>query len=59
MVDSVSYVQGTAQPLVIIHHSHVSTASLSRGTHRPTFLAASTLSLGLAWEERGMGALYI
>ena len=31
MVDNVSYVQGPAQPLVIIHHSHVSTASLSKG----------------------------
>ena len=31
MVDNVSYVQGQAQPLVIIHHPHVSTASLSKG----------------------------
>ena len=31
MVDNVSYVQGPAQPLVIIHHLHVSTASLSKG----------------------------
>ena len=31
MVDNVSYVQGPAQPLVIIHHPHVSTASLSKG----------------------------
>ena len=30
MVDNVSYVQGPAQPLVIIHHPHVSTASLSK-----------------------------
>ena len=27
MVDNVSYVQGPAQPLVMIHHPHVSTAS--------------------------------
>ena len=65
MVDNISYVQGLAQPLVIIHHPRISTASLSkgwgfRGTCRPTCLAASTLvSLGLAWAERGMGALYI
>ena len=50
MVDNVSYVQGPAQPLVIIHHPHVSTAFLSmgwgfRGTYRPTCLAASTLSV--------------
>ena len=31
VVDNVSYVQGPAQPLVIIHHPHVSTASLSKG----------------------------
>ena len=31
MVDNVSYIQGPAQALVIIHHPHVSTASLSRG----------------------------
>ena len=31
MVDNVSYVQGPAQPLVIIHHPHVSTASVSKG----------------------------
>ena len=31
-----------------------------RGTHRPTCLAASTLSLGvIVWAERDMGALYI
>ena len=55
VVDNVSYVQGPAQPLVIIHHPHVSTASVSegwgfRGTYRPTCLAASTLSL---WVLRG------
>ena len=31
VVDNVPYVQGPAQPLVIIHHPHVSTASLSKG----------------------------
>ena len=30
MMDNVSYVQRPAQPLVIIHHLHVSTASLSK-----------------------------
>ena len=30
-VDNVSYVQGSAQALVIIHHTHVSTASLRKG----------------------------
>ena len=48
MVDNVSSVQGPAQPLVIIHHPHVSTASFSkgggfRGIYRPTCLAASTV----------------
>ena len=63
MVDNVSYVQGLAPPLVIIHHPHVSTASVSkgfRGMHRPTCICSQYLvSLGLAWAERGMGALYI
>ena len=65
MVDNVSYVQGSARALVIIHCPHVSTASLSkgwgfRGAHRPTSSAAMYLvSLGLAWMERGTGALYI
>ena len=31
MVDNVSYVEGPTQPLVIIHQTHVYTASLSRG----------------------------
>ena len=31
MMDNVSYVQGLTQPLVIIHHPYVSTASLSKG----------------------------
>ena len=65
MVDIVSYVQGLAQPLVIIHYLYVSTASLSRGggggggfrgTHRPTCLAASTLSLGVLCGRRGTWA---
>ena len=65
MVDNVSYVQGLAQPLVIIHHPHVSTASLSKGwgVERDTqaYLLSSQylVSLGLAWVERSMGALYI
>ena len=65
MVDNVSYVQGPAQPLVIIHHPHVSTASLSKGwgclEGRIGLTACSQylVSLGLAWAERGMGALYI
>ena len=51
MVDNVSYVQGPAQPLVIIHHPHVSTLFFGcgwgggvRGMYRPTCSAASTLS---------------
>ena len=35
MGDNVSHVQGPAQPLVIIHHSNVSAASLSKGTLTP------------------------
>ena len=31
MGDNVPYVQGPTQALVIIHHPHVSTASLSKG----------------------------
>ena len=31
VVDNVSYVQGPAQPLVIIRHPHVSAASVSNG----------------------------
>ena len=31
MMENVSYVQGPAQVLVIIHHLHVSTVSLSKG----------------------------
>ena len=61
VVDNVSYVQGPAQPLVIIHHSHVSTAYLSkgwgfRGMYRPTCLAASTLSLWVLRGRRGAWA---
>ena len=29
--DNVSYIHGLAQPVVIIHHPHVSTASVSKG----------------------------
>ena len=60
MMDNVSYVQGLARPLVIIHHLFGSTASLSkgqfRGTHKPTCLAASTLSLGVFCGRRGTWA---
>ena len=61
MMDNISYVQGLDQPLVIIHHPHVSTASLSkgwgfRGTQRPTCLAASTLSLWVLRGRRGAWA---
>ena len=63
MMDNVSYVQGVTQSLVIIHHPHVSTASLSkvggggvRGMHRPTCLAASTLSLEVLRGRRGSWA---
>ena len=61
MEDNVSYVQGLAQPVVIIHHPQVSTASVRfRGTYRPTCICSQYLvSLGLAWAERGMGASYI
>ena len=68
MVDNVSYIQGPAQSLVIIHHPHVSTASLSKGwgggwfrvTYKAFLLCSQYLgSLGVAWVERGMGTLYI
>ena len=56
MEDNVSYVQGLAQPLVIIHHPHVPNASVSKGwgvleelIGLPAF-AASTLFL---WVLRG------
>ena len=62
MVDNVSYVQGFAQPLVIIHHPHVSTASVSKGwgvlegrIGLPAF-AASTLSLWVLRGRRGAWA---
>ena len=35
MVDNISYVQGPAQPLVIIHHPHVSTAGSAFGNYSP------------------------
>ena len=58
MMGNVSYVQGLAQPLVIIHHPYVSTASLRkgggfRGTPRPTCVTASTLSLWVLRGRRG------
>ena len=65
VVDNVSYVQGPAQPLAIIHHPHVSTASLSKGWGVQRDVQAYLLSsqylvfLGFAWAERDMGALYI
>ena len=49
-----SYVQGSAQTLVIIHCPHVSSASLKKGwrfkeTYSPTCFAATYLvSLGIA-----------
>ena len=65
MMDNVSYVQGLAQPLVIIHHPHVSTFLFEQGVggiEGCIGLPACSqylVSLGLAWAERGMGALYI
>ena len=53
---------GEMPRLVIIHHPHVSTASLSkrgggfRGTYRPTCIAASTLSLWVLRGQRGAWA---
>ena len=48
MVDNVSYVRGPAQVLVIIHHLHVSTASLSKGWDRSIneWRCRGSLSLG-------------
>ena len=60
-MDNVSYVQGLAPPLVIIHHPHVSTASVSKGgglegrIGLPAF-AASTLSLWVLRGRRGAWA---
>ena len=59
MMDNVSYVQGLAQPLIIIHHPHVSTASLSREAQAYLLSSQYLVSLGLAWVERGMGTLYM
>ena len=61
MMDDISYVQGPVQVLVIIHHLHVSTASLSKGwgfreMYRPTCIAASTLSLWVLRGQRGAWA---
>ena len=49
MVDNVSYVEGSAQAMEIIHCPHISTACLSKGwgfreVHRPTCSAACILS---------------
>ena len=64
MVDKVSYVQGLAQHLVIIHQPHVSTASEQgvgclEGHIGLPACSQYLVSLGLAWAERGMGALGI
>ena len=65
MMDKVSYVQGLTQPLVIIHHPHVSTASFEQGVgglEGCIGLPACSqylVSLGLAWAEGGMGASYM
>ena len=64
VVDNVSCIQGPAQPLVIIHHPHISTAPLSRGwgfrgMYRPTCFAASTLSLWVLSGQRRAWALCI
>ena len=65
MIDNISCVQGLAQVLVIIHHLHVSTASLSKGwgvqRDVKAYLHCSQylVSLGLAWVDRGMGASYM
>ena len=61
MMDIVSYVQGLAQPLVIILPIHFNClfelgAGGFRGTHRPTCLASSTLSLGVLRGRRGTWA---
>ena len=61
-MDNVSYVQGLPPPLVIIHHPHVSTASVSKGwgglegrIGLPAFVA-STLSLWVLRGQRGTWA---
>ena len=56
-----SYVQGSAQALVIIHCPHVSTASEQGFGGVEAYLLCSQylVSLGLAWVERSMGALYV
>ena len=62
MVDNVLYGQGLAQPLVIIHHLHVLTASVSKGwgglegrIGLPAF-SASTLYLWVLRGRRGAWA---
>ena len=67
MVDDISYVQGSIRTLVIIHCPHVSTATLSkwggggvpRGAQAYLLCSQYLVSLGPAWAERDMGALYI
>ena len=55
MADNVSYIQGPAQALVIIHRPHV-----FRGAYRPTCSAPSTLSLSEScMGGEGHGRLYI
>ena len=61
MVDNVSYIQGLAQPLVIIHHPHVSAACEqgvegSEGRIGLPAFAASTLSLWVLRRRRGAWA---
>ena len=56
MMDNVSYAQGLARPLVIIHHLYVSTAPF-RGTHRPTCLAVSACLSGSCVGGEGHGHL--
>ena len=61
MVDKVSYVRGSAEPLVIIHQLHVPMPLSAkggglRGTYRPNCIAASTLSLWVLHGWRGAWA---
>ena len=59
MVNSVSYIQDPTQALVIIHSTHNSTTSLSKGggggreAYRSTCSAATTLSLWVLRGQRG------
>ena len=59
MVNNFSYIQGSAQALVIIHCPHASTTSSSeRGAHSYLLCSQYLVPLGLTWSERGMGALF-